>query len=106
MTTDNRTLAVDVLAVVKDDAMFAGRRRLQTIPEHAGDAQALSALAFEAIAELIAADMEYDEAKAEQDDNAKFDQTGMYVPRAVYERMEAAIARRTAALARVKGESA
>jgi len=61
--------------------------------------------AVAALAELIAADLEYDEAKAEQDDNAKFDETGMYVPRAVFERVEAATARRADALASVGGES-
>lgn len=55
------------------------------------------------IAELVAADVEHDRAKAEQEDTAKFDEDGMYVPRAVFERMAAATTRRAAALAAVRG---
>lgn len=51
------------------------------------------------IAEMVASDNEYDAAQAEQDDNAKFDENGMYVPRAVFDRMKSATARRSAALA-------
>lgn len=65
-------------------------------------ADALAA-ARTAIAELIEADVEYDGAKAEQEDTAKFDEAGMYVPRAVFERMAAATTRRAAALVAVRG---
>ena len=55
------------------------------------------------LAELVAADEEFDAAKAEHDEFASYDGEGASVPKAVFERMEAASARRAAALARAKG---
>lgn len=59
-----------------------------------------------AIGELIAADEEFDAAQAAHDDSASYDNEGASVPKAVYERLEAARERRSAALARVKGGAA
>lgn len=53
-----------------------------------------------AVAELIEADREYDAVKAEHDACSKYDEHGAYVPREMYERMEAVSARRAAAMAR------
>ena len=94
---------VDVLAVMDDDAAFASCRRSQFLPELARDADCLSTQARSAVAELIAADREYDEIKAEHDEIAKYDEHGMYVPRDIYVRMAEATDRRAAALARVGG---
>ncbi|WP_146033427.1 hypothetical protein [Stenotrophomonas sp. VV52] len=55
------------------------------------------------LAELIAADQEFDVASAEHDESASYDDDGASVPKAVYERMKAASARRAAALTRANG---
>lgn len=61
----------------------------------------VDALDLSTLAELIEADREYDAVKAEHDACAKYDEHGAYVPREMYERMEAVSARRAAALARI-----
>ncbi|WP_414606315.1 hypothetical protein [Stenotrophomonas pavanii] len=83
MTTDNKTLAVDVLAL------------LRQIADGEGDAQVLAMRARAAVAELIEADEEYDEAWR---DMAGRTHTAL--------RREKAGIRRARALARVKGDSA
>lgn len=60
-------------------------------------------IALAAVAELVEADREYDAVKAEHDACAKYDEHGAYVPREMYERMEAVSARRAAALDRFVG---
>ena len=103
MTTKIEAAPVDVLAVL--DAMVLSAERLA-----AGEAVTACAATVDvarqtraAVAELIEAHREYDEAKEEHDARASFDETGISVPRAVYERMEAATARLAAALSRVGG---
>ncbi|WP_329770932.1 hypothetical protein [Stenotrophomonas maltophilia] len=96
MTTDNKTLAVEAIPV----------RDLMRLLWVGGGTANQFIEASAAIGELIAADEEYDAAQAAHDDSASYDNEGASVPKAIYERMEAARARRTAALARVKGESA
>lgn len=83
MTTDNKTLAVDVLAV------------LRQIADGEGDAQVLAMRAHTAVAELIEADVAYDKAYA-----------GAVADPANEAALDEAEERRAAALARVKGESA
>jgi hypothetical protein len=53
MTTDNKTLAVDVLAVMLDDAQKAKRHRMTVDAEYADDAEEESEAARAAVAELI-----------------------------------------------------
>lgn len=55
------------------------------------------------LGELAEAEREFDAAQAWHDECASYDSEGASVPRAVYARMEAATARRAAALARVGG---
>lgn len=55
MTTDNKTLAVDVLAVMLDDAQKAKRHRMTVDAEYADDAEEESEAAIAAVAELIEA---------------------------------------------------
>lgn len=100
MNDVNAPTKVDVLAVMRQRLL---PKSVRTIEDEARHDEGVASITV--VAELIEADREYDAAKAEQDDNAKFDENGMYVPRAVYVRMEAAIARRAAALARVGGAS-
>lgn len=83
MTTDNKTLGVDVLAV------------LRQIADGEGDTQVLAMRVHAAVAELIEADEEYDEAWR---DMAGRTHTAL--------KREKAGIRRARALARVKGESA
>lgn len=107
MTTDNKTLAVDVLAVMLDDAQKAKRHRMTVDAEYADDAEEESEAARAAVAELIEADTEFDEAAMEVSwYEAKTPYRSRNYRTACYVRQREAIARRTAALARVKGESA
>lgn len=59
MTTDNKTLAVDVLAVMADDAQKAKRHRMTVDAEYADDAEEESKVARAAVAELIEAISQY-----------------------------------------------
>lgn len=83
MSNDNKTLAVDVLAA------------LRQIADGEGDAQVLAMRVHAAVAELIAADVAYDKAYA-----------GAVADPANEAELDEAEERRAAALARVKGESA
>lgn len=55
MTTNNKTLAVDVLAVMADDAQKAKRHRMTVDAEYADDAEEESKVARAAVADLIEA---------------------------------------------------
>lgn len=92
MTTDNKTLAVDVLAVI--DGLSALWRDESKIVGRWDSADELDSIRA-AFAELIEADEEYDEAWR---DMAGRTHTAL--------RREKAGIRRARALARVKGESA
>lgn len=100
MTTDNKTAPVDVLAVMEEDA----DRIDAEFGEGTGDKLRN---ARTAVAELIEADTEFDEAAMEVSwYEAKTPYRSRNYRTACYVRQREAIARRTAALARVKGESA
>lgn len=89
---------VDVLRVLEYAATILAAYR------YSGTANDMDA-ARAAVAELVAADEEYDAALAEQDASASYDSEGASVPRAVYERMQAATERRATALSRVRGDA-
>lgn len=88
MTTDNKTLAVDVLAVMDHESDRIEERIGYGLADDLRDARA-------AVAELIEADVAYDKAYA-----------GAVADPANEAALDEAEERRAAALARVKGESA
>ncbi|WP_439448677.1 hypothetical protein [Stenotrophomonas sp. ATs4] len=89
MTTDNKTLAVDVLAVMLDDAQKAKRHRMTVDAEYADDAEEESEAVRAAVAEMLSALQVAELALRERGLRACGE----------YKQIEAA-------LARVKGESA
>ncbi len=91
MTTDNKTLAVDVLAVMADDAQKAKRHRMTVDAEYADDAEEESEAARAAVAELI-----------EAIEATRATRGGIMALAA----SDARVTRLWTALARVKGESA
>ncbi|MDZ5813874.1 hypothetical protein U4I65_02335 [Stenotrophomonas maltophilia] len=99
-TTDNKTAPVDVLAVMDDAAEVL-------LDERMGSTASRLECARAAVAELIEAETEFDEAAMEVSwYEAKTPYRSRNYRTACYVRQREAIARRTAALARVKGESA
>lgn len=102
MTTDNKTLAVDVLAVMLDDAQKAKRHRMTVDAEYADDAEEESEEARAAVAELIEA-VDKHLLAIRQMDEAMHD--GINVQGAVSGAIGTEEMLRSA-LARVKGESA
>lgn len=94
MTTDNKTLAVDVLAVMADDAQKAKRHRMTVDAEYADDAEEESKVARAAVAELIQIAMEFsDYVAVDHNDTSLLDRGDMW------DRLGSAVSR-------VKGESA
>lgn len=89
MTTDNKTVAFDVLAVMLDDAQKAKRHRMTVDAEYADDAEEESEAARAAVAEMLSALQVAELALRERGLRACGE----------YKQIEAA-------LARVKGESA
>lgn len=102
MTTDNKTLAVDVLAVI--DGLSALWRDESKIVGRWDSADELDSIRS-AVAELIEADIAYDEAMKKRHSRAYLD-CAQIKQRRIQQRLTDACHRRNKAVARVKGESA